>query len=383
MRQTLATLVTITLGLFIFGLFVSFNQVFGQNIQIKKPEEIKFEGGGEFQGTPRSFCVTEDQLFLFPDYDDQAGTVKVFGKNGSSLKFIKAFGPNGFGVEKFGQPVYCFYSREEGMLGVIDNQYGSERRGVYIFDREGKIDFKRILYVPSVSGNYDIEFAGDGQQLVVSGYLTDKENQPYDLYSIIIGTGQLNYLLPSYEKYGLTSFDDYVQEYRKKQTLPAVGTRAYIDIQGDDVFFVWEGSLRIIKINLRSIENEVFDEPAIEKTPGYKKPNRAKLGESYVKGDFESTWKEQKNNAYIRNIFATARHVFLIYEIPKNEQSNSSASRFRLQTYTPEGAFLGDAPIPGNPGQQMWFSKDTYELYAFSESNNAGFSILKYTITNR
>ena len=315
------------------------------------------------------FCVTEDNLFLLPD---QAGTIKVFVRSGNLLKFVKALEPR-FGEMSLVYPTYCSYSRDEGKLGVID--YGV--RKVFIFDRSGKVDFTPVKKFPCKRLGYDIEFTGDGEQLVISGYLTDPDSMPYDLYSINIRTGKINYLLSSPQKYNLKTYEDYVVEYRQKQTLPAIGIKAFIDIQGDDLFFVWEGALRVIKLNLRSGETMAFG----HETPHYSKPDGSKLSYSYIRGDFETTWKERETMAYVRNIFTSPRHVFLVYETGKNNESN--ASTFRLQTYTLEGDYLDDILIPSNPSRQMWFDKENYELYAFSEqaeSDNGEFTILKNKI---
>jgi len=362
MRKTLATL-----GFLFVFLFLNSNGIFGQEIQLS--ETIKVDPKANLKVNPRSFCVTEDKAFIFPDQD---GKIKIFGKNERSLKFIKASGPN-FGIETLIRPMYCFYSRNEALLGVIDY----EVRKVFIFNRPKKEYFTSMKVIDCPKLGYDMEFAGDGEQLIISGYLTDKENNPFDLYSINIRTRKISYLLPSYQKYNQKNAEDYVIEYYRKQTLPAIGIKAFIDIQGDDAYFVWEGELRIIKLNLHSRETKVFG----KKTPYYTKPDGAKLSYSYLRGDFETTWKERKTMAYVRNIFATPRHVFLVYETGKSDKSN--VSTFMLQRYSPEGNYITEDSIPDNPGAQMWFDKESYELYAFSkqsDSNNGEFTILKYKI---
>ncbi|UCH95258.1 MAG: hypothetical protein JSV88_00045 [Candidatus Aminicenantes bacterium] len=363
MRKT-----SVSLGLSLIFLLLIINRAFGQDIKLT--EKIIVDQASELKATPMSFCVTEDKLFLLPDY--QTGSIKVFNNEGNFLKFIKELGPR-FGKKGFMQPTYCFYSQNEGKLGVLDNK----ARKVFILDRQGKIGFSLFKEIVGKGYGYDIEFAGGGEQVVISGYLIDKQSLPFDLYSINIKNGQTNYLLPSHEKYNLESYDEYVLEYRQKQTLPAIGIKAFIDIQGDDLFFVWEGALRIIKLDLVSKKQVVFGHA----TPHYTKPDGSRLSDSYKKRKVETTWKKRKKMTYVRNIFATSRHVFLVYEMGKNNKSNTS--KFRMQTYTLEGDFLGDVLFPGNPGRQMWFDKEKYELYAFSEqpgNDNGEFSILKYKI---
>jgi energy-coupling factor transporter ATP-binding protein EcfA2 len=364
-KTSLATLV-----LFCISSFLVSKKDFGRDI--KPSEKINVDPSANFRVIPRSFCVTEDKLFLIPDY--QAGTVKILSKEGDQLKFIKALGRRGVGKETFTQPMYALYSKEEGKVGILD--YGV--RELFIFDRFGKVDFRPIRTVKCPGFGYDMKFSGDGEQLVISGYIRDKENKPYDLYSINIKTGEIDYLLPSPQKYNLKTFEDYFLEYKQKQTMPSIGTKAFIDINGDDVFFVWEGLLRIIKFDLKSKKTEnVFG----HKTRNYTKPDGTELSDSYKKGEFGKTWEIQKKFSYIRNIFATPRHVFLVYETGINNEN--IASSYRLQTYTTDGNFLSDVRISGNPGKAMWLDKENYELYALSEGSESGngvFTILKYKI---
>jgi hypothetical protein len=366
MRKILESL-TVMASLFIF-LFLIPNALLGEYIQLT--EEIKIDTAANFQEIPSSFCTTEDNLFLITDH--KAGIVKIFKKEENLLKFINVLGPR-FENKKFVYPIYCFYNRKKGMLGVFD--YGV--REIFIFNREKSGEFTWIKNVPCQWGGYDIQFAGDAEQLVVSGFLNDNENKPFDLYSINIKTGKINYLLPSHQKYNLRNFEDYILEYRQKRTLPAVGIYAFIDIQGNELFFVWEGALRIIRLNLLSRKQMVFG----HETPDYAKPDGYSLATFYKNADQKNLRKKKETMAFIRNIFATPGHVFLVYETAKSKNSNNLI--FRLQTYTPDGFFLEDVLIPGNPCRQMWFDKENHELYALSEkkgSNNNEFSIIKYKI---
>ena len=188
----------------------------------------------------------------------------------------------------------------------------------------------------------------------------NKDENPFDLYSININKGYLNYLLPSYQKYHLKDFEVYVSEYREKHIIPSIGIKAYIDIHGDKLFFVWEGEPRIIKINLRTQDKTVFGKTTSHFAIG----DKTLLSKFYNKGELKKWEKLREERAYIRNIFTTSKHVFLIYETGKNNEC--SVSTFRVQIYTPEGKFLNDVKLPGNMGRKIWFDKDNYNLYALS-----------------
>jgi hypothetical protein len=360
-------------------LFLSPNWTDGQSIQLI--ERIAFDPVSELkmghEKFPRAFCVTEDGIFLLPN--PASGLVNAFGKNGKSLKFLESFGHKGFGkAPVFKWPQYCFYHRNKDKLVIFDD---AKPRQLLIFDKLGMVNFELSETIPFDRSGYDMDFTGDLDPVVViSGFIKDEDGNPFDLYSRNLQTGQINYLLPSHERYGLKTFEEYVEKYRENQTIPAIGIRGFIDIEGDSLFFVWEGALRIIKINLLSKERMIFNQlPKPEEIPDYIKPDGDMLADSYKNEDFEKTWKDQETMSYVRNIFATPRHVFLIYETVRSNKNDSS--RYRVQTYSPEGNFLSDDPIPENPdGGQMWFDKENYELYLFSKNANDEFSISQYRI---
>jgi hypothetical protein len=349
MRKTLVSLVFLT---------ISLTLAFGQSIQ--PIEAIKIAPEAKVLDPPKSFCFSEQEIFLFPD--TQAGKIKVLEKNGNLLKCLDEFDCN----ESFIEPRYCFYSQDGSRVGVLDYEL---RKG-FIFKRE-RTGFRQIKTFECEKFGYDIKFAGDGIQTIVSGYITDNQDRPFDLYSINSENGQIDYLLASPDKYGLPTHEAYVKEYFRKQTLPAIGIKGFFDVQGDDLFYIWEGNFRIIKFNLRSKTiTKVFG----QETRYYVKPDGARLSESYKKGDFQTTWKLQESFSYVTNIFVTASNVYVLYEPLK--KNNNDGSTFRIQTYTIDGNFIKEQLISGNPGRQMSFDKTSNELYALTDD-----AILKYKIS--
>ncbi|MCK4766108.1 MAG: hypothetical protein KAW12_28170 [Candidatus Aminicenantes bacterium] len=394
--KTLASLVI----LLTFTLVIP-SEVVGQDAKIKVsgPEKIEVDPEANFLVTKVfwPFCLTEDKLFVIPD--PEARTVKIFEKvfegNKNYLKLVTALGRDGFDeTKKFNEPRYCFYvphkGNYKGTLGVFDYSTNHSERKAFIFARTGKVEFTPIKTVNCPRFAYDMEFSGDGRQLIVSGYTTDENNQPFDLYSINIEDGKTSYLLASHEKYGLKNFDEYVSVYRQEQILPGMGIKAYIDIAGDHLYFAWECSPRITALKLcptgQREEKRVFkDEDDINRKVSnfveLGKEDRIKMGTDYRKRTFSAVLRKQKKQAYVRNLFATSKYVFLVYEKAKSNQ-NAGSEKFRLLTYTPEGKLLCDVPMAGSPGKQMWLDEQSLELYAFSDTsgNNGKLSILKYKV---
>ena len=189
---------------------------------------------------------------------------------------------------------------------------------------------------------------GDGNKLIISEDVMNEEGQTYELYSIDLDTKQINYLLPSYKKYHLANEEEYQREYFKKPRLSAIGIQAFIDVSEDYVYFVWEGKLKIIKIDLRTGKQiSVFG----HKTNYYVEPPVPK------KTPRQLTRAEKARMSFVKDVFATPQHVFVVYEGPNR-------GNFRIQMYTSEGKFSGDIPFPGSTYQNMWFEKESYTLYS-------------------
>lgn len=335
-------------------------------IKIKFTERINIDPDANYQDKPKSICITEDNIFILAG--KKTGNIKIFEKKKGSLTIPKDVELT-FNKFKFTNPAYLFYNRSKKKLEVID--IGA--RKVFIRDKTGEREFKLKEINDYNWPGYDMKFTEDGDNLIVSA-LTSSKIQSFGLYRIDIKTSRINNLLPSYEKYDLKNDNEYNSKYWEKQTIPATGVRAFIDIYKDNVFFVWEGKLRIVKFNLPS--SKVITTFGQE-THHYKSPNGDELAKTYIKKEFAATWKKREEYSYIKKIFATHRHVFLVYEIAGN------SSTFRLQIYTHEGKYLDDVLIPGKPGRQMWLDKVNYDLYAFSEvskNETDNFLILKYKI---
>ncbi len=324
-----------------------------ESIQTDKEAGLR---GMEAGDTLRDFCVTEDNVFIVPDSD--AGCLKLLSKEGQFLKFRNKLGPR-FAQFRFVTPRYCFYSIKSAHLGVID--YGT--KSIFVFERIAKVDFRFIKNIPCERMPHNIKFSEDGNHAIISGYITDKGSNPYDLYGVDIKTGKINFMMPSYKKYFLKNHKEYVTKYRVNQEYAGVGYFAYLDVCGDWLFYIWEGALQAQRIDLETGERKLFG----KETQHYVKPDSTKLGKLYskakTKAEYESTWKAKQGMAFVKNIFATPKHVLIVYRTAKNLKSN--AYSLRLHVYTYDGELLDDVLIPHTPNFQMWFNKEEYELFAF------------------
>jgi hypothetical protein len=336
---------------------------------IKLQKKIEISPGLELVPKSQVFCVTEDDLLILPD--QQAGNIKIYEKKGNVLELTKTLGRKGDAPGEFLEPKFCYYNKDKDnvKLGVMD--FGAKK--IFIYDIIGRTEFELVMEVPCQEYVTDIQIQGD--KLFVSGFKADKDLNPYDLYYISIPSDQTTFLLPSFYKYGLTSIEEYKSKYPQKTDIENIGLYARFDVYDENVYFVWEGDLRIIKINVKKKRFDFFGEKPLHYVQPY--PSE-KPPEGQGKENFNITPGESVKMSFVRDIFVNSKYVLVIYEGPaiQNEVSNSW-----LQFYTVNGDFINEVRMRGNPGPGMWFDKDKDILYSFSNEKGK-FYILKYKISS-
>lgn len=296
-----------------------------------------------------SLCVTGDNLFLVPDY--KAGNVKIFAANGDLLKIL---GGKGYGPGEFIKPTYSLYDKEKKIFGVLD--LGT--RKIYLANRKGKTDFKRFEEIYCTAGASGIQLKDN--KVLISGYKSGPDNTHYDFYYVDFAAGKTKLLLQSYHKYGFASPREYGNKYLNKLDTTAIGIGAWFDSRGDDVYYAWEGDLKIIKINMKSGKLDFFG----KKTAHYVKPYASKaLLAARRRRDgtvIESEWAKM---SYVTNVFTCGDYVLVIYKGPVKRGGELNV---RLQCYTSAGDYLAEIPIPGNPSHRMFFDKEKNMLYSLT-----------------
>ncbi len=369
MRKILTSLASLAISVIV--LFLVPNWAFSKDI--KGIDRIPIDPSVKFQTTPKSFAVSEDYLFFFPDYKDGKGTIKVLSKGKQSLHLVTELShlPNN---ERLIQPWYLTYMPDttpyEGILGIID--YGTKK--VAIFKRSGKMEFVPMPTISCPSLGYDLKFAGSSlNQIIISGYVTDPQDTPFDLFSINIDNRNINYLISSCQKYNLRNQQEMIQKYDVEGIIPSIGITGFTDICEDELFYVWEGKFRVIQMNLKSMKiSRTFGHPVLEEWRSNK--YITEIRDLRKLGDKDAYLNAKKRIPRILNIFATKDLVFLVYQ-------EAITAEIKMQRYNRQGDYMGEFLIPEKLGKAMWFDKETYELYAISSPDTSGrFSILKYKI---
>ncbi len=358
MGKTLKPLVILFFSFFILSPWASF----ALGVKIGEPKVVEISSQLELRKDVLSFCIAEDGFVLLPNgltksLDVLEPTV-VQGKQ--TLLPVGKIGHKGINRGNFLLPTFSFYSEKCAKFGVFDYDLNQ----IFIYDRLGKTDFRssNVLVGFGAGKGYDAQFTENGSELIVAGYTLDESGFPYELYSInLSNVRKRRMLLSSHEKYNLKSHQDYVKQFSGLMTQPAIGVRSYVDIQDDWVYFVWEGLLRIIKLNLRTGEKITFG----DQTTHYRSPFRIKdtLVRHFKNRNHDLLEEKRKNASYIRTIFANSTHVFLIYE-----RGHGKFHRTRMQTYSTEsGKLISDVAVRSLPGAIWWFSKEQSLLYSLGK----------------
>jgi len=354
-------------ALFLAALFsvVGTCSVFGVEVRLAGKIGFSPENGS----TPlitQGFCLTEDELLIIPNQGE--GKIEIAEINGSRLELFKVIGRKGF---DFLEPTFCSYNKQAGRLGVLD--FGKKQ--ILIYDRIGRGEFVKTREIPCLRLATDIQLMGD--RVMIAGYMPDENGVPYDLYEVNLSDGHITFLLHSYDKYGLASDEEYKAQYRDKPDIKVKGLDSWFDVQGDDVYFAWSASYKIIKLNIKSRALTFFG----QKPRSYVEPSSEKLLEALHKRDFQMMDKVRQGMSYIMKVYATHEYFLVIFEGPFTQGINSN---FTLQMYSLEGKYMGEKTIPGQPGDRMYFDKDKNMLYSFSKNPSdmkSGYFISKYTIS--
>lgn len=354
------------------------------------------EPKGELQKVV-DFCVTDDGIFLFPDYN--AGNIKLYEQNGEALVFLKNVGSKGYyGPGCFVKPAFCSFNKAENKFVIVD--MGTKR--IYLYDRNKRDEFVREkkgngneVYGESPSGAYDTQLLGS--KLFVAGYVISGGN----FYSMDLSELKDSNLIKAKPKLFLTSKEIYLinknDDFEARigaKYLEAIGYRNYFDIEGNFAYFVWMGNLRIIKIDISS-DSKVKDSFG-KKTRNYAQPEpeTAKFEalakafhlmvinrKSQDKNEYRDKYiRERRKFSIIQNLFTTSEHVILVYEGP---YIDGNSENFHVQFYSLDGKFIAETPLRGRPDSIIRFNRDKKILYFLSESESkkGTYSILTYKIS--
>lgn len=344
-----------------------------QNQEVQFQKSLTFSADSAKPASTWDFCETGDGIFIIPDYRE--GNIKIYERYGEQLELVNTIGKNGYGPKGLMRPTYCSFSNERNKLLVMDKG----QKKIFLYSRVGRDEFTRNKEsIPCGSLPFSMQLLGE--KVYISAY-TEDNGKPYSFFSVDLLSQVKTLLLPSHLKYNFTP-GDFMTQYRANY-IPAIGKRGFFAMDTDssqkkaDAYYVWEGRLRIIKID--TVSGEVDKKTLGQPDKNLKKafPSQ-ELVEGYRKGEFKAIQKARRGMSYVRNVFTTRDHLLVIYERPYKK----GEVRTFLQYYSlKDRKFRKEVLIPGNPNRRMHFVKEKSVLYTLQGGpDGTEYSVNVYSI---
>ena len=269
-------------------------------LQLKERKSLIFDDTHLLQ-MARDFCLSPDGTHLIVP-DIKAGDIKIFSC--ASGRLVKVEGRRGAGPNELLMPYKC--TADERYFALID--IGLHRYFQYEFVKP--VGLKRVDEGMPVE--LVIDCCLDNGGIVLAAYKLLDNDRRYDAYRVNLADKTIKYLLPSEVKYGFSSVKEYLAAYHGKDIVP-IGIQAYCDGFQGNLYYVWEGNLRIIRVNIRTGEITTFG----EKTQNYIKPKVSNsLLNAYEERDKKKYREEKRKLTLIDDINVSGSYIILSYLKP-------------------------------------------------------------------
>jgi len=357
-------------NIFVVIMFVLlFKTILPYSVVLKREFKLK-TASDSFIQLPSSFFITEDNLIFV--FDVKAGNIKIFKITG---EYITKFGRKGMGPNEFIFPAYGVYKKP--FVTIMD--FGKRR--VFVYKRIGKTGLKAYKSILSLYLAEDIAAMEGG--MLVAGYTKNKKGYEYNLYFQRYKDESKVYLLPWGFSYGDYKNKGFMKIFSDK--ISRLSLNAYCDYDGEEIYYVWDADLRIIKINKKTNKVKVFG----HKTDNYKQPV---LTPELIRAHREKggkNWRDiSRHYSHLRKIFSNKDLVGIL--IVGNYRANKISDIF-IQLYKPSGEFIGEKLLKLTKVEDMFnelrfhFNKDKNLLYILEtitdEEFEQSFKMFEYKIT--
>ncbi len=333
----------IQIALAILAVFVS-GVAFGMDITLVG--KIKLSQEKTFIQSAASIAVTEDNIIFLTDL--KAGDIKIYDNTGNLLS---VWGRKGPGPNEFLMPYFSDYKK--GKLAMMD--FG--KRKIFILERKKKFNLEIIKETFCTGLGDDINLHGD--RLLISGYKVDKQGEAYNLYTQNLNDGSVDFLLPIATKYGFKSYRAFKNEDKRTRFYSTLSRVGYCDWQGEHVYYVWHGDLKIFRIHVHSKETIHFG----TKTSHYVQPFVSeKMIKARQRRDRKTSTNVRSNMSFIIGFFVHNDYLGVMYT--RVSKSKDSKPGPMLQFYTLDGKFLDEVEMPGYPSNTSFFRKSDNTLFS-------------------
>ncbi len=227
-------------GLITFIIYLQMASIcFSQPVRLDKKISIE-ENALMVSG---SFALLPTGNFIFTDIRDENNQIKIINDNG---KIIKAWGKMGPGPEEFGGLANMDYQCP--YLAIMD----AGKRCIHIFETNLN-KFRKIGDILAWEATDFIKLYD--KSVLMGGYITSPKGKGYIVFGRDFSGHNTQYILPLEYKYGERSLSEY-QKTRDKVSV--VSCKGFADIYEDDLFYVSDVRVKVIKTNLRTKKIEIF-----------------------------------------------------------------------------------------------------------------------------
>jgi hypothetical protein len=296
-------------------------------VEIKRMEVIPLDQSSVILQRVERFSVTEDEMILIPDY--KAGDIKIYNSKG---KLERVWGRRGIGPNEYLTPKHCDYKNPYFLL----MDWG--KRKLFIYKRENKLEFKKVNELLIMALGYEIKFM-DINRILISGSKLDEDGKGYELYFINPENKKSTMILRDFKKYGCSTENEYKNIYLSK--IAPLSIIAYCDYFGNNIYYVWEGNLKILKINPGTKKIEYFGKQTKSYITPYTTPE---LINAYNNREADKYTDIVRKMSFVTGIFTDNDFVALTYS---NFNKNSDGWETIIQFYKHNGEFMGEKKLNG------------------------------------
>ena len=190
-----------------------------------------------------SFALLPNGTFIFTDIRDENNQIKIINDKG---KIIKAWGKMGPGPDEFSGLAEIDY--QNPYLAIMD----AGKRCIHIFETD--LDkFRKIGDILAWEATDFIKLYD--KSVLMGGYITSPKGKGYIVFGRDFSGHNTQYILPLEYKYGERSLSEH---QKTREEVSGISSRDYADIYEDDLFYISDVRVRVIKTNLKTKKIEIL-----------------------------------------------------------------------------------------------------------------------------
>lgn len=334
-------------------------------IEIEHLKEITLSQNDEtFIQKAGSLIVTEDQAVLIFDY--KAGNMKIYDLNG---KLVKIFGGKGLGPNEFVRPYFGSYNKPY----VVFADFG--RKLVFVYKKTGRDTFEFAHKYFCLGMGTDFKLIDD-EKLMIAGYKLDEDRKEYHLYQYDYKNDNYEFILPTETSYGFNSLKQFKKKYM--ETLMYIGLNQFFDWSVDNIYFVWTGDIRVLKIDRKTKKITSFGKKTENYFPPFLTPE---IRRAYDQRNINLLYRLREGMSYVKDIFVlNSNKVCVVYVGPTKSNKGTNVL---LQFYTGIGEFVKEfevlnARAPHHYDLNFYFNKDKNLFYIMDIETTKEFDQIYY-----